>query len=608
LLRTAHVRTIFPSCDGSPRSSLYCESGRGDAGRSLFFVLRHETEADALARRLIALYKSPDLWTRAEDLLTHFRFEIASIEKATGKPAHLALALIEPPRMLFVAKGDGLVGIDEGHGLAFNADLAPGIPRLLMRDEHDGSTWCIHTPRVGQSFALGFGEDLRDADGDDVAALPRFLERDPRPSAAGRAVATVVERGGCLVVGRLNHLPWVRAAVPPERLRPPWSRWIPDRLAGAGALALAVAVFLALVGIGSPSVHRHPAAVRVKTTSSGTGLLWRLHLESPAVTPLLPVGSQLFVPCADGGVDVVDATAGRAIRRLQISMTAGCRPLFVGGLLICGGADGALLGVDPVLGDTRWRLPLAGAVRDLAADGDRVWVAAAGSLSAVDVASGRVKWIHRSPATAFTGLDVANGIGVAACDDGSVFAFDPATGRERWRHALGAAPAGGPTIVKGRVYVATRDGRVRSLRTARGTVVWTQELRLPLVGRPAVDGERLYVAARTGPVVALDAASGDVSWRQGEPAEANGVEPSAPFVHGRLVVLRDRDGAIRALDVADGRPVSTHRLSQPARGDPVLIGSRLFALTRPNALEAIAFPGSPAVGRPAPAGRQREGT
>jgi outer membrane protein assembly factor BamB len=337
-------------------------------------------------------------------------------------------------------------------------------------------------------------------------------------------------------------------------------------------------------------MQRHPPVDRVQTTSGGTRPLWRLRLDSPAVAPPLPVGSSLYVPCADGGVDVVDATAGRAIRRLQVSTIAGCRPLFAGGLLICGGADGALLGIDPILGDTRWRLRLAGAVRDLSADGDRVWVAAAGSLSAVDIAGGRVKWIDRSSATAFAGLDVANGIGVAACDDGSVIGFDPASGRERWRHALGAAPAGGPTIVKGRVYVASRDGRVRSLRTARGSVVWTQELLLPLAGRLAVDGEQLYATARSGPVVALDAASGDVRWRQGEIEEANGVEPSAPFIHGHLVLLRGRDGTIRALDVADGRPVSTHRLSQPARGDPVLMGSRLFALTQPNALEAIAFP------------------
>jgi alcohol dehydrogenase (cytochrome c) len=87
--------------------------------------------------------------------------------------------------------------------------------------------------------------------------------------------------------------------------------------------------------------------------------------------------------------------------------------------------------------------------------------AARGWLTAIDLATGAVRWRYDSPTPVVAGVTAtAGGLVFAADLTGNVLAFDAATGAELWRHSTGQ-PIGGGIIsyaVKGRQYVAVASG------------------------------------------------------------------------------------------------------------------------------------------------------
>ena len=84
-----------------------------------------------------------------------------------------------------------------------------------------------------------------------------------------------------------------------------------------------------------------------------------------------------------------------------------------------------------------------------------------GSISAVDVRTGRRVWKFRTPEPERGGVTTtATGVGFAGGGDGVVRAFDTRNGRILWRHDPGAPIAAGPTVfrARGQEHVAVTVG------------------------------------------------------------------------------------------------------------------------------------------------------
>jgi alcohol dehydrogenase (cytochrome c) len=84
-----------------------------------------------------------------------------------------------------------------------------------------------------------------------------------------------------------------------------------------------------------------------------------------------------------------------------------------------------------------------------------------GSISAIDVNTGRRVWKFRTPEPERGGVTTtASGIGFAGGGDGVLRAFDTRTGRLLWRFQTGNQIAGGPSIysVRGKQYIAITVG------------------------------------------------------------------------------------------------------------------------------------------------------
>ena len=243
MLRTVHVRTAFPTGERASTVSMYSESGRADASRSLFFVLSHPTHAERLGRLLPGFFKSPSGWRSAESLTAQIRAAVLEVERTSGTRVSLALVLVDAPRLVSLTRGDGVVGYDAGRGMRTSTRLASGRPLLAAREDGAGwRQWSIE-PLPGHRFFVGLRDGLDRLEAAEVEGLGALVGREARAAHPGGASQRAAGRAGALVVGRINHVPWTSATgVPaaPEVLdpAPTWrTRAAPEAAPGRNRVA-----------------------------------------------------------------------------------------------------------------------------------------------------------------------------------------------------------------------------------------------------------------------------------------------------------------------------------------------------------------------------------
>ena len=97
----------------------------------------------------------------------------------------------------------------------------------------------------------------------------------------------------------------------------------------------------------------------------------------------------------------------------------------------------------------------------------------------------------------------------------AIHALNAADGRVAWRAPLGAAPTA-PALAHGGWVVAAAGGELIAIRAADGTVMWRRRVG-PVEFRPSLDGELLVASIVDGQLVALDSAT---DRRAGQPGSA----------------------------------------------------------------------------------------
>jgi outer membrane protein assembly factor BamB len=157
----------------------------------------------------------------------------------------------------------------------------------------------------------------------------------------------------------------------------------------------------------------------------------------------------------------------------------------------------AVTGGPPVLGD-------GGSTLYVAADAD-------GAVTALDAATGAVRWTGPPTGSRYAGPALARGVLYAPTATGGVVALDAATGAVRWRGATGSeAGASVQAVVAGGVvFVGLHDGGVHAFDAAgcggaaTCAPLWSAATGdAPVTGGLAVSGGRLYVPTGAGRLVA----------------------------------------------------------------------------------------------------------
>jgi outer membrane protein assembly factor BamB len=241
-------------------------------------------------------------------------------------------------------------------------------------------------------------------------------------------------------------------------------------------------------------------------------------------------------------------------------------------------------------GAVRWSVTLA-AEKPLAADGDRVFVAAGEAIHALSATDGSVAWrtVVGRPITAAP-LAHAGWVIVAAAGD--LIAIRAADGVLLWRKPLGAiefrpaldgdllvvslfegrlvalnltdgsgrwtanlrSPPGEPYAIGGRVYVGTRDKTFYAIRAESGRIVDHMPIGAPLLGRVAVDDQRVYMAGLDNMLRVVRRSTGARLWQTSLPYRPS----SGPVLIGNTVVVPGNlETPLPAFAVDTGSPAGT---------------------------------------------------
>lgn len=220
-------------------------------------------------------------------------------------------------------------------------------------------------------------------------------------------------------------------------------------------------------------------------------------------------------------------------------------------------------------GVERWRLTSdqvdhAGAYLGESAGGVVFAGSSRGTLRAIDLESGSVRWSHHVAAkrrvTTFAPMATEGRVFAAfsALDDlrlGGVVAVDGMTGRELWRRSL--AFAGGPVAVGALVLVAQQDGSIRAFDASSGASRWTLDPSGGTTASPdlralTVSGRTLIAGSLTGLVTVYDLATRQERWRRAPMTASIAFGIAAddhtiyvPYLSGPLVALSIADGVER---------------------------------------------------------------
>jgi outer membrane protein assembly factor BamB len=200
--------------------------------------------------------------------------------------------------------------------------------------------------------------------------------------------------------------------------------------------------------------------------------------------PVAVVGDRVLVGSAfldkeklgDRALYCLDANTGEIRWRRELPLNPWGGPSVAGDTIVVGGSS---IGYDP-----------------------KALKGARGEVTALDLATGTVKWRKDVPGGVISCVAIANGQAIATATDGKVRTFDLVSG-ERRTILDGKAPFFAPPALAGDlVYVGDTAGVVSAVSLAGGPPKWTLDLSVApevmapgmIYGGPVLQGGRLYVA------------------------------------------------------------------------------------------------------------------
>lgn len=312
-----------------------------------------------------------------------------------------------------------------------------------------------------------------------------------------------------------------------------------------------------------------------------------------------------------------------------------------------------------VTGEVLWRAdltppaddPADGSGGGIATDGATVYVTSGfGRVTALDAATGAVRWVQALEAAGTSAPTVANGVVHVVSRDSRAWAIEAGNGRVRWVFSgipavAGFAGGAGAAVAPGQVIFPFPSGEVVSVFAEGGLERWSTivagarlgeasgRATTDIGGDPVVDGGIVYVGNVSGRIVALslengdrlwtategavggvwpvggslfavndlgelvriDADTGEAIWRVALPQSTEGswlVRPTrfahfGPVVAGGRVIVASSDGVLRLFDPVSGALTGQVELPGGAASAPVVAGGVLYVIDRDGTLRAF---------------------
>ena len=269
----------------------------------------------------------------------------------------------------------------------------------------------------------------------------------------------------------------------------------------------------------------------------------------------------------------------------------------------------------PKLAGVKWAFKAEGQViASPAVHGDTVYIGStAGTLYAIDRATGASKWQYAVKSRIASSPAVAGGLVYFGAFDGNFYAVNEADGKLKWKfqtagehrftapHVHGLVPEGetmpdpwdcylsSPVAWNGAVYFGSGDGNIYALDADSGTLKWKFKTGSVVHSSPAIAGGVLFVGSWDSYLYALDAATGTEKWRYktGEdPVNHNqqGIQSSPAIAEG-MVYFGCRDGHLYAVDEKTGAAKWNYDTKHSwVLNSPAVSGGRVYFATSDTGL------------------------
>jgi outer membrane protein assembly factor BamB len=404
---------------------------------------------------------------------------------------------------------------------------------------------------------------------------------------------------------------------------------IRDGMAGGVATAAnrAVPISLPVAQVNAEWTHRgggpahqigHPALsgglVPLFAVDIGAGNGRRVRITADPVI----AGGRVFTLDSQAQVQAT-STGGAVLWRADLTPPADDPSDGSGGGIATDGATvyvttgfGRVTALDAATGVVRWvqALEAAGTSAPTVANGVVHVVSRDSRAWAIEAGNGRVRWVF-SGIPAIAGF--AGGAGAAIAPGSVIFPFPSGEvvsvfsegGLERWSTIvagarLGAAAGrattdigGDPVVLGGVVYVGNVSGRIVALDVATGERLWTATE--GATGGIWPVGGSLFAVNDVNALVRFDASTGEAIWRVDLPAATEGnflMRPTrfahyGPIVAGGRVIVASSDGLMRLFDPVSGALTGQVEVPGGAASAPVVAGGVLYVVDADGTLRAF---------------------
>jgi eukaryotic-like serine/threonine-protein kinase len=172
---------------------------------------------------------------------------------------------------------------------------------------------------------------------------------------------------------------------------------------------------------------------------------------------------------------------------------------------------------------------------------------------------------------------IVGGTVYAANKAGQLIAINLGTGKRKWMYKSEAPFSAGPAVLKGVVYIGDEDGIFHAVNTATGRKAWTFDAGSGIHSSANFLGDRIVFGDDGADIFCLNATDGKQIWNDKAGDRVNGSpaiggSPPSAYVSGC-------DAQLRALTMSDGKERFAHDMGALCPGSPAIVAGRVVVGT-----------------------------
>lgn len=254
-----------------------------------------------------------------------------------------------------------------------------------------------------------------------------------------------------------------------------------------------------------------------------------------------------------------------AVRPLWTFRTGGsvkAQPVVYNDTVYISSFDGTLYAVDIASGKLRWKTPVGGTLVAAPAVTEEVVVigSTSGVVACLRRSDGRALWRAALPPPVFASAGIYEDVVCTAAGDGKIYGLSLRDGKRLWDFQTDMFVQSRIVPVRGMFIAGCWDNYVYALDARTGALRWKQKFGrsfyyAPAIGSPTTDGMRIVVPSNDGVLHAMRVSKGEILWELPSASGNSFGYPSPLLKNGTVYcgALGSR-GLVYATDVRTGQP------------------------------------------------------